>query len=48
MKLNTRAFSVFLSAVVAANFAMGQKTPKTPKDENSSQEIGKILFDITT
>jgi hypothetical protein len=41
MKLNTRAFSVFLSAVVAANFAMGQKAPKTPKDENSSQEIGK-------
>ncbi len=41
MKLNTRAFLVFLSAVLAANLAMGQKAPKTPKDGNSSQGIGQ-------
>ncbi len=45
MKRNRSAFSVGLAIVVAANLAIGQVQPdpkkKAPKDENSSQEIGK-------
>jgi hypothetical protein len=41
MKLTIRAFLVVLTTFAAANLAMSQKTPKTPTDGNSGQEIGK-------